>query len=78
MAKTRQSQIKASRKYDKDHPQRVAYTTARRKAFNFLSASPSSKVGQAIQAYNSEYLDDLKDLYQQVGEKIKELTKQER
>ncbi|MPW02614.1 hypothetical protein [Limosilactobacillus fermentum] len=75
MAKTRKSQIKASRKYDKEHPQRVTYTAARRRAFYFLNAGPSSKVGQAIQAYNSEYLDDLKDLYQQVGEKIKRLTK---
>lgn len=75
MVKTRKSQIKASRKYEQDHPQRIAYTTARRKAFNFLNASPSSKVGQAVQSYKSEYLDDLKDLYQQTGEKIKRLTK---
>lgn len=74
MIKTRKSQIKASRKYDKDHPERVAYTTARRKAFNFLNAGENSKVGQAIQAYKNEYLDDLKDLYQQTGDKIKRLT----
>lgn len=70
----RKSQIKASRKYERDHPNRVAYTTARRKAFNFLNAGPASKVGQAIQAYKGEYLDDLKDLYQQTGDKIKRLT----
>ena len=54
---------------------KVAYTTARRKAFNFLNAGPSSKVGQATQAYTDEYLEDLKDLYQQVGAKIQRLTK---
>ena len=71
--KTRKSQIKASRKYEKVHPERVTYTTARRKAFNFINAGKDSKVGKAISLYNDEYIDDLKDLYKQVGEKIKRL-----
>lgn len=73
MVKTRKSQIKASRKYDKDHPERVTYTTARRKAFNFINAGKDSKVGKAISLYSDEYVDDLKDLYRQVGAKIKQL-----
>ena len=73
MVRTPKSQIKASRKYDKDHPQRVTYTTARRKAFNFINASQESKVGQAISVYSDEYLSDLQELYKQVGDKIKQL-----
>ena len=70
---TKKSQIKASRKYEKEHPERVTYTTARRKAFNFINAGKDSKVGEAISLYSDEYVEDLKDLYRQVGEKIKRL-----
>ena len=70
---TKKSQIKASRKYEKEHPERVTYTTARRKAFNFINAGKDSKVGKAISLYRNEYVDDLKDLYKQVGAKIKRL-----
>ena len=70
---TKKSQIKASRKYEKEHPERVTYTTARRKAFNFINDGKDSKVGKAISLYRNEYVDDLKDLYSQVGAKIKQL-----
>ena len=70
---TRKSQIKASRKYEKVHPERVTYTTARRKAFNFINAGKDSKVGKAISLYSDEYLSDLQELYIQVGNKIKQL-----
>lgn len=73
--KTSEAQIKASRNYEKKHPERSTYTTARRKAFNFINASKESKVGQSIVLFKDEYLNDLKDLYNQTGEKIKQLER---
>lgn len=68
---------RATKNYEKSHPERLAYTTARRKAFNFLNASEKSKVGQAIKLYKSEYIDDLKDLQETITIKLNQLTGKE-
>lgn len=71
--KTSNAQIKATRNYEKTHPERVTYTTARRKAFNFLNANPKSKVGQSINIFKDEYISDLEELKRQTIDKLNSL-----
>ncbi|WP_270367774.1 hypothetical protein [Limosilactobacillus fermentum] len=56
------SQVKASRKWEKENPHRTAYTKLRRAAFSFVDPKPGSKAEEHINANYVEYMDDLEEL----------------
>ena len=70
------SQLKASQVYRKRNPERTAYTTLRRNAFNFVNGyQKGGKTEEAIKSdYGSEhYFDDLKDLQNDLKKAIERL-----
>lgn len=65
------SQVKASRKWEKENPHRTAYTKLRRAAFSFVNPKPGSKAEEHINANLADYVDDLEELKQAIIEKEK-------
>lgn len=65
------SQVKASRKWEKENPHRTAYTKLRRAAFSFVNPKPGSKAEEHINANHADYVEDLEELKQAIIEKEK-------
>ncbi|ADA79906.1 hypothetical protein CU5_28 [Lactobacillus phage phiPYB5] len=65
------SQVKASRKWEKENPHRTAYTKLRRAAFSFVNPKPGSKAEEHINANHADYVEALKELEKELKRRQK-------
>lgn len=63
------AQTNASRKWEKENPHRTGYAKLRRTAFSFVNPKPGSKAEEHINANHADYVEDLKELKQEIIEK---------